>query len=121
MEFLYENAKMFEELALENFEKGRYKFVAFAIEQAIQLYLKYILAKKLGDYPKTHDLSLLFKEASKICNKLKDFYEKHALEIKAIYDAYFQTRYFPTEYTKEEVEKMLKVFKEFKEILKECL
>ncbi len=86
---------MFEELAFENFEKKRYKFVAFAIEQSMQLYLKYLLAKKIGDFPKTHDLSLLFKEASKVCKDLEDFYKKRSLGIKAIYDAYFQTKYFP--------------------------
>ena len=121
MSFLLKNAKDFEELAYISFEKGKYNLAAFAIEQAIQLYLKHLLFEKVGDFPKTHSFSLLFKEASKICKDLEDFYKKNYPILRIIYDSYFQTRYFPTSYSKEEVELMLKALEEFKEVIAKCL
>ncbi len=50
MEFLKENAEHFERRAIEAL-KERPRFVLFFAEQAIQLYIKYILAKELDDYP----------------------------------------------------------------------
>lgn len=65
MGFLKDNAEYFEKKAFEALEE-KPRFVLFFPEQAIQLYIKYILAKEFGDYPKTHKISLLFEEFSKI-------------------------------------------------------
>jgi len=39
---------------LELFEKKVYNLSAFNLEQAAQLWLKYLIAKKLGEWPQTH-------------------------------------------------------------------
>ncbi|MEM4478246.1 MAG: HEPN domain-containing protein [Candidatus Korarchaeum sp.] len=52
MEFLRRNAEYFERKALEAFEEKAYGFAVYFAEQALQLYLKYILAKEVGDSPR---------------------------------------------------------------------
>lgn len=77
MEFLKENAEYFEKRAIEAL-KEKPRFVLFFAEQAIQLYIKYILAKELDDYPKSHRLKVLLEELSKISEEARDFYERFA-------------------------------------------
>ena len=69
---LKEKAQLFEEEAYEAFEKKRYTLVLFFVEQVIHLYVKYILFKRFGDYPKAHNLKTLFNELNKVIS-LKDF------------------------------------------------
>ncbi|WP_456469474.1 HEPN domain-containing protein [Archaeoglobus sp.] len=77
---------------------------AFHIEQAFQLYLKYILAKELGYFPKMYSLSALFKGVSKIDGRFFEFYKD-------------TTR----EYSKEEISKMMEVLNRFKEVFKKWI
>ena len=83
--------------------------------------MKYILAKEIGYFPKTHSLSRLFKELSKIDKKFKEFYEKNEIILKLIEDAYLLARYFPRDYSKREVSKMIDVLNKFKEEFREWL
>ncbi|MDW7971178.1 MAG: HEPN domain-containing protein [Nitrososphaerota archaeon] len=49
-----------------------YDLVLFHIEQSLQL--KYLIYKKLGDYPKTHSIIRLIKDIIRIYNaKKKNF------------------------------------------------
>lgn len=57
---------------------------AFHVEQAFQLYLKFILAKELGYFPKTHSLSKLFKELARIDKKFHDFYEENEIILRIL-------------------------------------
>ncbi|WP_456330148.1 HEPN domain-containing protein [Archaeoglobus sp.] len=120
MEFLKENAEYFEKKAIEAL-KEKPRFVLFFAEQAIQLYIKYILAKELDDYPKTHKLKVLFEELSKISEEAKDFYERFADYIDLLEEAYITTRYLGKEYSMKSAENTLKVLKEFKEVFKKWL
>lgn len=103
--------------------KGYYDLSAFHVEQAFQLYLKYILAKEIGYFPKTHSLYKLFKEISKLDSKFFSFYEtnKIILILKNVEDAYLLARYFPREYSKSEVTKMLDVLDEFKRVFEKWI
>ena len=114
-------AEAFEEEAKEDFKKGKFDLAAFHIEQSFQLYLKYILAKEIGYFPKTHSLEKLFSELSKINEKFWKFYKENEIILKDIEDAYILARYFPRKYSKEEVEEMVKVLEKFKEEFKEWL
>jgi len=58
--------KKFEKASEYFFKDGIYDLSAFHVEQTFQLYLKYILAREIGYFPKTHSISKLFKELSKI-------------------------------------------------------
>ena len=48
IEILGERAKAFLEEAKEDVDKGRFDLAVFHLEQALQLKMKYILAKKVG-------------------------------------------------------------------------
>ena len=119
--YLKRNSMSFYSNARDLFHKGELNLAAFNIEQAMQLYLKYLLAVKLGDYPKTHSLRRLFKEAGQMCPKLEEFYRINANVIGNIESAYIMSRYFPVDYTIHEVEEMLRVLERFMRVVEECL
>jgi HEPN domain-containing protein len=54
--------------------------VAFDLEQAVQLYLKYTLALKLRNFPPTHSLKELLKAVGKAYKKEKEV-EKSLMKI----------------------------------------
>jgi len=65
--FLRERALQFYEQATFTLERG-YCEMLFNIEQALQLYMKYLLYRKIGDYPKSHFLR-------DIADRLVEIYE----------------------------------------------
>ncbi|MEM1658018.1 MAG: HEPN domain-containing protein [Candidatus Jordarchaeales archaeon] len=116
-----ERARKFEEEAVELFNKGVYDLSAFHIEQSLQLYLKYILAKELGYFPRTNKLSKLFSELANLNNDFQAFFEDNEIILRDIEDAYILSRYFPRDYSKREVEAMLNTLKKFKEKFREWI
>jgi len=120
MEFLKRNAEYFEKKAVEAVDEEP-KFVLFFTEQALQLYLKYILAKKFGDYPKTHKLRILLRELAKLSNKVTSFIEKNELILDLLEEAYITTRYIDKDYSKDSAKEAIRVLKEFKAVFKEWL
>ncbi len=122
-EFLKKRAKEFWQRAEEDFEKSRFNLAALDIEQAIQLWLKYLIYLKAGDFPKTHYFDSLLKEISEIYgqSEILQFYEKYALQFRTLEDSYISSRYLPREFNKEETKKVMEfaaeVFKFFKEKL----
>ena len=124
-DFLKERAKEFWERTLEDFQKERYNLYALDIEQSIQLYLKYLIAVKAGDFPKTHYLDQLFSEIASIYkeNKILKIYQKNILQIRSLEDAYISSRYFPKKFNRIEIEKLkelaIKIFKYLEKITDE--
>ncbi len=59
------------------FEDGDYNWSIFLLEQAIQLLIKYLLALKIGYYPKTHRPSKLFEELSELYPEFYEFYRQN--------------------------------------------
>jgi len=57
---------LFFEEAEEAYAKGCFGFAVFFVEQAMELLIKYLLAKLVGDYPKAHKLSLLLSDPSRV-------------------------------------------------------
>ena len=90
-DFLKKNAEYFEKKAKEAFEEKAYKFVLFFAEQALQLYLKYILFRLIEDCPKTHKPKILFEELGKI-NLLEE--------------AYITSRYLDKEYSEKSAKRL---------------
>ena len=74
--FLKRNAEYFEKKACEAIDEGAYGFSMFFVEQALQMWIKYILAKNVGDYPKTHRFSILFEALSKVRVNALEFYDR---------------------------------------------
>ena len=116
MEFLKKNAMKFLEKAQESFEKGEYNFTMFFVEQFLQLMLKFFIAKKFGDFPRTHSLKLLF-EITENDDFLK-FYRENLDVLREIELSYVASRYFDVEYSREIAEKSLSVAKKFLEVAK---
>lgn len=108
-EFLKKRAQEFWERAREDLEKGRYNLSVFDVEQAVQLWLKYLIFQKAGDFPKTHYLDSLIKNLAEIYNlpKLTEYYSSHTLEFKSLEDAYLTSRYFPKDLSESEAKKFL--------------
>jgi len=117
VEILRRRAEEFTDLAKRLDREGLYSLAAFSAEQAMQLTLKYILAKQLGYFPRTHSMTKLFNELASLDISFKQFYEKHELVLKHLEDSYILSRYLPREYNKAEVAEMLKVLDRFREEL----
>jgi len=119
--FLKKNADEFLSNALHLLERGVYNLSAFSIEQAVQLYLKYFLAMKVGEFPKTHSIKRLIAVCHQFCPELKEIFDEDINIIGEIETAYISSRYYPIEFTEKEVENMLKTAKRIREAVMRCL
>ncbi len=115
MDFLKRNALKFLEEAQESFNKGDYAFTMFFVEQAVQLTLKYLIARRFGDFPRTHSLKLLFELTGD--DELMNFYEENVDLIREIELAYIATRYTEVDYTKGVAERALQLAKRLMEVI----
>jgi HEPN domain-containing protein len=108
-EFLNKRAKEFFLFAKRSFEEGFYNLSVFHAEQACQLFLKYLLYLKAGDYPKTHLLTILMKELRKAYEKeeIERFIRERSIELQALESAYLNSRYLGKEYDKNEAEALI--------------
>ncbi|MEO0247473.1 MAG: HEPN domain-containing protein [candidate division WOR-3 bacterium] len=114
-EFLKERAESFFRDAELAIKESRWNSAAFHLEQACQLYLKYFLFKKIGDFPKTHSLRRLLKSIGKAYSKEEDidnFVERNEEVIFTLEQAYIVSRYLPVEFSEKQVNKMVQFFKE---------
>ncbi|MGC9104418.1 MAG: HEPN domain-containing protein [Candidatus Methanodesulfokora sp.] len=105
MDFLRRNAMKFLEEAHESFKKGDYAFTMLFVEQAVQLALKYFLARKFGEFPKSHSLKLLFELADD--ERLTEFYRNEIDLIRDIELSHVAARYMDVEYTEEAARRAL--------------
>ncbi len=107
---LKERAQMFLENAKRLIEEGVYDLAAFNIEQYCQLFLKYKLLIQTGTYPRTHSLTRLVNELSKLASTLSVLInkEEYLLMLTKIEDAYIGSRYLPRRYSRIEVEAMMR-------------
>lgn len=119
-EFLKERAEEFLTNASFLLQKGTYSLAAFNLEQTAQLYLKYYLFLKLGDYPRTHSFKDLLDDLGQAYEKeeIEKFWRDNLETIRNLENAYLTTRYFPVHFEKEEVERMSKVVKNLISLLK---
>ncbi|MCS7232107.1 MAG: HEPN domain-containing protein [Elusimicrobiota bacterium] len=89
--FLKDKAKKFFKVGIKLFQEKIFDLAAFSLEQSCQLFVKYLIAKKVGEWPKTHFLSVLIKELAKIYNedKILEFFNEKELFFDDLEDAYF--------------------------------
>lgn len=123
IEFLKERANEFFEEAEELFKKSKYNLSAFNLEQAIQLWIKYLIGKKIGDWPKTHYFSELIPQLSRVYreDKILKFYRENELFFDSLENAYFTSRYFPKRFTENGVLALFRGCKEFLKLIKETI
>jgi len=110
------------ESAKADFERGDYDLVLFHVEQFLQLYLKYLLYLKLGDYPKTHSVTRLLRDLRKARREtvLDKFYDENLEMINLLEETYITSRYLPREYDEEIARRALKFAERSLEVM-ECL
>jgi HEPN domain-containing protein len=121
VDFLKKRAEDFLLTAKYHFKEKMYHLVAFDLEQAVQLYLKYVLALKLRNFPPTHSLKELLRAVGKAYKREKEIEEiinKNTHLVANLEQAYLTSRYLPAEFTKNEVEELEKFSKELIEWLK---
>jgi len=87
----------------------------------MQFFLKYLLVKETGFFPKVHDLEILFKSLGEIYPEVTEFYNKNQDTIWEIHYAYTNSRYGEKEYPKQLVERFLRVLDEFYELIQKWL
>lgn len=123
IEFLKKKAQRFWKNALNLYSDKVYDLAAFNLEQTLQIYLKYLIAKKIGEWPHTHYLSTLIKELSQIYEKenILEFYSQNELFFDNLEDAYFISRYFPKEFTQNSVSHLIENCKRFFKFLEQEL
>jgi len=116
-----ERAREFVFNAKTSAKRRKYDVAVFNLEQAIQLFLKYLLAKKLGDFPKTHSITFLLKELAKAYNKEKlvEIFIKENLSMLSILEsAYITTRYLPHHWSKDHWDQLWNFFNKLRSFLK---
>lgn len=120
-DFLKERAESFLRDAKYAFKEKRWFAVAFYLEQASQLLVKYSLFKKIKDFPKTHSIERLLETLGKAYGqekKVKRFVKNHREIISDLEEAYLTSRYLPVEFTKEKVIKMRNFVEKLRKFLK---
>lgn len=100
-DFLKQRAEEFWAEGTRLCREGKYNLAAFHIEQACQLFIKYLIGTKVGDWPRTHSIKELIYELSIVCEEpeIEDFFEKNELFFSDLEDAYFTSRYLPKDFT----------------------
>ena len=114
VEILRRRSREFLEEAKIALERGSYDVACFLAEQSLQLFLKSVLLKIIGDYPRTYSIRRLLGELRKITGSkyLDEFIRANRARLSALEDAYLMARYFIKEYTLEDAEDMIKVVEE---------
>jgi HEPN domain-containing protein len=108
--------------AKTDFENGDYDLVLFHVEQFVQLYSKYLMYRKIGDYPKTHSLMRLLNEIVKIYSDcgLKELLNEYLEAFYLLEESYISSRYLPREYDRNIASRILNLSEKLLEVFK-CL
>lgn len=120
-EIFKERAQEFIFNAKNSAKRKKYDVAIFNLEQAVQLFLKYLLGKKLGDFPKTHSIIFLLREIGKAYSKEKFveiFIKENISNLEFLESAYINTRYLPHYWSKEHWKEVLSFFNKIKSFLK---
>lgn len=108
--------------AKSDYEIGDYDLVLFHVEQFIQLYLKYLLYRVIGDYPKTHGIIRLLRDVARLYNdcELNRLIEENLEALYLLEESYISSRYLPREYDRNLATRMLELAEKIYEVFK-CL
>jgi len=114
VELLKKRSKEFLEEAKIALERGSYDVACFLAEQSLQLYLKSVLLKLVGDYPRTHSIRRLLGEIVRITDnvEIKEHARENRIRLSNLEDAYLMARYFIKEYLGEDAADMIKTAEE---------
>ncbi len=112
IKLLLERGKYFFELAKKSEKDKQYEMAMFCLEQAIQLIVKAKLLDLTGFFEKTHKLSKLLHDLSKVMKKrdIKEVVSQYKRTIAELERAYISSRYLPETFDKESVEKAKELY-----------
>ena len=125
---LKERALTFLKYAKKAYEEGDYDFSIFNIEQYLQLSLKAIILRLTGYIPKTHSIKHLLALLVEILKKLsreeyvvriENLLKHYRKTLEKIDEAYTGARYLMKKYSREDVEKVLKVCEKISNLVNE--
>ena len=119
VEILKERALQAFDSSKDMFKKGYYDWSIVMLEQALQLLLKYYLARRIGYFSKTHELEKLFREAGNLDGRILEFFLRNLDAIRVVSDSYISGRYLPRRYSKEDVANKFLLFEKLREIVDE--
>jgi len=110
----------FLESARADYARGDYDLVLFHVEQFLQLYLKHLLYRRIGDFPKSNSLIRLIKEVMRVYEEesLRRFYEENLGTLYLLEEAYIASRYLPGQYDREIAERILRFAEKSLEVLR---
>jgi len=114
---LLRRSRGFLETAKMQINAGMYDLAAFSLEQALQLYLKAMLLKYGGAYPRTHSVRRLFELLAETVpadkrGLVSELARKYMLHLSILEDAYVTSRYVVREFSRDEVLALLKAVEE---------
>lgn len=124
---LVRRSREFLDEAREAKSKGRFDIACFLAEQAAQLFLKALLLKHAGDYPRTHHVRTLLSELiSAIENEsakesIRLFIRNNRARLSELEDAYLMSRYTTKTYTREDAEDIVSTASELINLLSRLL
>lgn len=119
-EFLKNRAIKFLANAKDLYGDEEYDLAAFNTEQSIQLFLKYALWVKLGDYDRVHQISKLLQDLSEVIEDkrvIEELRKENSRVIRELESAYIESRYLPSEYQQNQVEEMLEFADKIKKLV----
>lgn len=104
-------SKGFLETAEQQIRMGYFDLAAFSLEQALQLYLKARLLENGVDFPRTHSIRRLLEMLYDVSHEkvVADLLNEYLMEFGVLEDAYVTSRYFPREFRKDEVERLMDI------------
>jgi HEPN domain-containing protein len=119
-EILKERADEFVKLAEYAYKRKRYDLAMFNLEQTFQLYLKYKIWQKLGDFEKTHSITKFLKDFGRVYKKSKavnKLIKENRKLINGLEVAYIESRYLPAQFFKEDVDKTFEFLNKLKKLI----
>ncbi|MEN3048423.1 MAG: HEPN domain-containing protein [Candidatus Caldarchaeales archaeon] len=107
-------ARAFLARAEDSLRAGDYDVACFLAEQAVQIHLKSLLLEEVGDFPRTHSISVLIGLMRRIpkYGDLVELLEKKRAEVKALEGAYIASRYLPVEYGEDDAKALVGLARE---------
>ena len=123
VEVLKRRALEFLEEARAALRRCSFDVSCFLAEQALQLYLKSVLLRVVGEYPRTHSVRRLLGELSRILGsrELEEHVKANRVRLSALEDAYLMARCFVKEYSREDAEDMVKLVEETLSVISRAL
>ncbi len=119
---MLEGSRRFLISAERNLQEGFIDVGAFSANQSLELFLKAMLLKELGDFPHIHDLKVLLQNLAELASgakkeKIMLLLKEKSIMLSTIQDSCIMSRYFNTTYSEEDLRSIIQFINQIKEDL----